>query len=52
MSELKSLLGARKALYAQAAHVVDTSSAALDVTVERVLKAVKVSGSETRRVRG
>jgi XRE family aerobic/anaerobic benzoate catabolism transcriptional regulator len=41
MSELKSLLRERKPLYAQATHVVDTSSVALDETVERVLKAVR-----------
>jgi XRE family aerobic/anaerobic benzoate catabolism transcriptional regulator len=46
MSELKSLLQARKALYAQAAHVVDTSNAPLDETVERVLKAVEASGRD------
>ncbi len=44
MSELKALLKERAPLYAQAAHMVDTSSAALDETVERVLKAVKAAG--------
>lgn len=46
MSELKSLLRARKTLYAQAAHVVDTSNAPLDETVERVLKAVEARGRD------
>ena len=46
MSELKSLLRARKDLYAQAAHAVDTSSMPLDEAVERVVKAV-VSGGKT-----
>jgi XRE family aerobic/anaerobic benzoate catabolism transcriptional regulator len=44
MSELKALLRQRAPLYAQAAHVVDTSSVGLDETVERVLKAVKPRG--------
>jgi hypothetical protein len=44
MSELKALLRERAPLYAQAAHVVDTSAVGLDETVERVLKAVKPSG--------
>jgi XRE family aerobic/anaerobic benzoate catabolism transcriptional regulator len=44
MSELKALLRERTPLYAQASHVVDTSSVGLDETVERVLKAVKPTG--------
>ena len=43
MSELKALLKLRTPLYAQAAQTVDTSNAALDETVERVLKAVKTA---------
>jgi XRE family aerobic/anaerobic benzoate catabolism transcriptional regulator len=43
MSELKALLRERKPLYAQAAHVVDTSNATLEETVERVLRAVKAA---------
>ncbi len=42
MSELKALLLERKPLYAQATQTVDTSDVALDETVERVLKAVKL----------
>jgi|GEM_PF-63198 len=37
MSELKSLLRARKPLYALADHVVDTSSLALDGAIDRVV---------------
>ena len=43
MSELKTLLKARKPLYAQAAHVVDTSSMSLDEAVNRVLAAANRS---------
>jgi XRE family transcriptional regulator, aerobic/anaerobic benzoate catabolism transcriptional regulator len=39
MSELKTLLLARKPLYAQAAHVVDTSNVSLDEAVNQVLAA-------------
>jgi XRE family aerobic/anaerobic benzoate catabolism transcriptional regulator len=46
MSELKALLRERKALYAQAKHVVDTSNAALDETVERVVSAVKATAAQ------
>jgi XRE family transcriptional regulator, aerobic/anaerobic benzoate catabolism transcriptional regulator len=51
MSELKALLRERKPLYAQAAHIIDTSNAELGETVERVLKAVKArtrAGGEVR----
>jgi XRE family aerobic/anaerobic benzoate catabolism transcriptional regulator len=41
MSELKGLLRARKPLYAQADHVVDTSSLALDEATTRVIAAVR-----------
>jgi XRE family aerobic/anaerobic benzoate catabolism transcriptional regulator len=40
MSELEGLLRKRKPLYAQAEHVVDTSSVSLDEAVERVYRAV------------
>ena len=49
MSELKALLRERKPLYAQAAHVVDTSRAELEEAVERVMKAVKAAGGAKRR---
>lgn len=41
MSELKLLLRARRPLYAQAAHKVDTSGIPLERAVERVLDAIK-----------
>ena len=41
MSELKALLRERKPLYAQADHVVDTSSVALDEATKRLVAAVK-----------
>jgi hypothetical protein len=37
MAELRRLLGAREALYAEAAHTVDTSGA----TLERITRAVE-----------
>ena len=40
MSELKTLLRARKPLYAQASHVVDTSSLTLDQAVKRILSVI------------
>jgi XRE family aerobic/anaerobic benzoate catabolism transcriptional regulator len=43
MNELKALLRAREPLYAQAAHVIDTSSDEVDETLERVLGAVKAA---------
>jgi XRE family aerobic/anaerobic benzoate catabolism transcriptional regulator len=59
MSELKSLLRARKPLYAQAAHVIDTSSVTLDEAVSRVLAAARpahgasgASGTGGTRERG
>ncbi len=48
MSELKSLLRARKPLYALADHVVDTSSSSLDDAAARVVSAV----AESKRSRG
>ena len=39
MSELKALLRSRNPLYAQAAHVVDTSTVSLDEAVDRVVAA-------------
>jgi XRE family transcriptional regulator, aerobic/anaerobic benzoate catabolism transcriptional regulator len=50
MSELKALLRERKPLYAQAAHMVDTSNVVLDETVERVLKAVKTPAGPAGKV--
>ena len=41
MSELQALLRARKPLYSQADHVVDTSSVALDEATKRVVLAVR-----------
>ena len=43
MSELKSLLRARRPLYAQADHVIDTSSVSLEDAVERFIVAIKVT---------
>jgi XRE family aerobic/anaerobic benzoate catabolism transcriptional regulator len=40
MSELKALLRARNPLYAQAAHVIDTSSMSLDDAVDRVVASI------------
>ena len=51
MSELKALLVKRTPLYAQASHTIDTSSIALDETVERVLKAVKASSRKNGKAR-
>ena len=49
MSELKALLRERKPLYAQATHIVDTSSLALEETVDRVLDAVAVKEAASER---
>ena len=46
MSELETLLRARKALYAQAAHVVDTSSMSLDEAVDRVVATASARDTE------
>ena len=51
MSELRSLLRARKDLYAQAAHSVDTSSVGLDEAVERVVQAVVSDGASKRKTK-
>jgi XRE family aerobic/anaerobic benzoate catabolism transcriptional regulator len=46
MNELKALLRSRKPLYAQAAHVVDTSTVTLDDAVDRVLAAARPAHEE------
>ncbi len=51
MSELRSLLKARKDLYAQAAHAIDTSSMDLDEAVERVVQAVVSDGASKRKTK-
>ena len=43
MADLRALLGAREALYAQAAHTVDTSGVMVDAVVEAVAR--QISGS-------
>ena len=43
MNELKALLRAREPLYAQAAHIIDTSSVEPGETVDRVLEAVNAA---------
>ncbi len=50
MSELKALLRSRNPLYAQAAHVVDTSSVSLDEAVDRVVSAARADGALGRPV--
>jgi XRE family aerobic/anaerobic benzoate catabolism transcriptional regulator len=49
MSELKSLLRARKELYALADHVVDTSNTTLDEAAVRIVTAALAARRSTRR---
>jgi XRE family aerobic/anaerobic benzoate catabolism transcriptional regulator len=49
MAELKALLRARKPLYAQSDHVVDTSTTTFDEAAARIVAAIAPNGNKTKR---